>query len=152
MNIKLLRWTIVLWCVVCLCFLASAVISQEQVEQEWAIKVTWKALPAVQDIDNYVLSWFDGSRQVWVKVADVDPGSGETVSYITRLAWLKSTLRVGEELCVNVFGQSQGDSGPASPSACGIIVDPAGSSVVVTPPAVPITQVEQPVLEFIVIN
>lgn len=102
----------------------SPAISQTVAGKPWAIRLSWdEADTAVaEQVDNYIVSWFDGSRQTWVKLTDVAPNADRSrLSYATKLEWIKSTLQVGSEICMNVIAQSRDKFSEPSESACGVI-------------------------------
>ena len=129
--------------------------AQEPVDPDWGIELKWAANPVDENVDNYIVSWFDGSRQAWVKLADVVPDNPtDDLVYTTRIAWIKSTLVTGNDLCFNIVAQHTPSNtlSDASESACVVIVDPAPPIVGISPDPVEVSAPAKPTVRLLEIT
>lgn len=116
------------------------------VSPEWAVRISWSSNPAPEQVEKYIVSWFDGDSQDWIKLADVDHADDTTLEYVTRLSWIKSTLQVGNDLCFNIAAV-KGETIVVGDSECITIIQ-LGEEVSLVGVTAPV----KPDLEFFIID
>lgn len=129
-----------LWGVALFLFFPVLDARAQQVDDQWGVRITWPANPEAEQIDNYSISWQDNNLQTWVKFADVAPTNPtDDLSIEYRLAWLRSSLQVGDEICISIRAHAGELTSPASDRACITINDPSPEIILptLTTPAVP---------------
>ena len=98
-------------------------VEAQNLKPEVGVRVSWPANTSAEGVEKYIVSWFDGSSDQWIKLADVNHLDDQTLSYVTRLVWIKSTLQANTEICFNVVARKGDELSPASGRACGVIPD-----------------------------
>ena len=100
-----------------LLFLPGVVFSQ-QIDPDWAVRISWPANPSDEQVEKYQVSWFDGDIRDFRLLNEVEHEDNATLTYVTRLSWIKSTLQIGDNICFSLVAQRGDDFSERSENGC----------------------------------
>lgn len=127
------------------CLLASSSVSAQEIDNDWSIRLTWDPNPASENVTKYLVFWQDQTQDTWL-LQNTVPVEAELFQgkhqYVTRIAWIKSTIKIGDELCFNIRAANDEQTSEPSESACATVSDPdAEVSFVISRPGKPIIEI-----------
>ena len=122
-----------------LLLLPGSVLAQ-QVDPDWAVRVTWLANPSDEQVEKYTISWFDGDINSFRSLDEVEHEDNASMVYVTRLSWIKSTLRVGNEICFSITAHRGDETSERSQNGCITIIQlgESVSAIELSAPAKPV--------------
>lgn len=79
-----------------------------------AMRISWPANPADQGVEWYILSYFDGTRDAWVKLVDT-----RETSYTASFSDITADgLKIGDNICFNLVAAKGNERSVPSDRTC----------------------------------
>lgn len=106
-----------------LTLLLSLPVAAQDIKDTAGIRISWDANKPSDGIESYIVSWRDNDSGQWVALANVAHADNQTLEYFSRVGWLKNTLKVGDEICIQLIATKAEKRSPPSEITCDIIPD-----------------------------